>query len=213
MTYESGILSKELTEKMIDIFTKGITKIFGSKYEKDIKEVMPYVEQVKQEYANLANLTDEEIRGKTKDLRSQIDNELKNTDDQISDLHLQIEDNPDLDINQKEEVFNQIDKLEEERNEELEKVLMEALPMAFAIVKETARRFKENGSLKVQATMLDRQLASDRDNVEIDGDYAIWHNQWMAAGSLIKWEMLHYDVQLIGGIVLHKGRDTEKATG
>ncbi len=198
---------------MTNIFTKGITKIFGSKYEKDIKEVMPYVEQIKEEYAKLANLNDEEIRDKTNDLRNQIDTGLKNIDDQIAALHQQIEDNPDLDINQKEDVFNQIDKLEEERNDELEKVLMEALPMAFAIVKETARRFKENGSLKVKATMLDRQLASDRDNVVIDGDYATWHNEWMAAGSLIKWDMLHYDVQLIGGIVLHKGKVTEMATG
>jgi len=198
---------------MINILTKGITKIFGSKYEKDIKEVMPYVEKIKEEYATLANLTDEEIRGKTKDLRSQIDNELKNIDDQIAALHQQIEDNPDLDINQKEEVFNQIDKLEEDRNDELERVLLDALPMAFAIVKETARRFKENGSLRVQATMLDRQLASDRDNGEIDGDYAIWHNQWMSAGSLIKWDMIHYDVQLIGGVVLHNGKVTEMATG
>jgi len=198
---------------MINLIIKGITKIFGSKYEKDIKEVMPYVEKIKEEYAKLADLTDEEIRGKTKDLRSQIDNELKNTDDQIAALHQQIEDNPDLDINQKEDVFNQIDKIEVDRNEELEKVLMDALPMAFALVKETARRFKENGSLKVQATMLDRQLASDRDNVEIDGDYAIWHGEWMAAGSLVKWDMLHYDVQLIGGVVLHNGKVTEMATG
>src|SRR5690606_24888459 len=117
------------------------------------------------------------------------------------------------DVFEKEKIFNQIDKLEEDRNEQLEKVLMDVLPQAFAIVKETARRLKDNKKLEVKASMYDRQLAAEKDFVEISGDNAIWKNQWMAAGNLITWDMLHYDVQLIGGIVLHQGKIAEMATG
>ncbi|MCK5470839.1 MAG: preprotein translocase subunit SecA, partial [Cyclobacteriaceae bacterium] len=192
---------------------KALKKIFGTKSDRDIKLIMPYVEKTNEEYAKLQEISDDELRAKTDSVKEHIDDHLKDIDKQIKDLHQKIDDNPELDINEKEEVFNQIDKLEEDRNKELEDVLLEVLPQAFAIVKETARRFKENGKMVVIATMRDKQLAAIHEHVEIDGEKAIWHNEWLTAGNKTKWEMLHYDVQLIGGVVLHQGKIAEMATG
>ncbi len=192
---------------------KYIAKIFGTKSEKDIKKLLPMVEKINGEYAKLSSISDDDLRGKTKQVQEHINSELKGIDDKIEALHQKIADNPDLDIHDKEEVFAEIDKLEEDRNTDLEKVLMNILPEAFAIVKETARRYKENGKLEVTATMMDKTIASEKSNVEIQGDKAIWHNKWLAAGTEITWDMLHYDVQLIGGIVLHEGKIAEMATG
>ncbi|GAA0892553.1 preprotein translocase subunit SecA [Fulvivirga kasyanovii] len=192
---------------------KFIAKIFGTKSEKDIKTLMPLVEKINQEYAQFASISDDELRNKTTNIQEQINAALKGIDDQIAALHQKIEDNPDLDIHEKEEVFAEIDKLEEDRNKDLEKVLMDVLPQAFAVVKETARRLKENEKLVVTATMHDKTIAAEKSNVEIQGDKAIWHNKWLAAGTEVTWEMLHYDVQLIGGIVLHQGKIAEMATG
>ena len=195
------------------MISKALKKIFGTKSDRDIKLIMPYVEKTNEEYAKLQEISDDELRAKTDSVKEHIDDHLKDIDKQIEDLHQKIDDNPELDINEKEEVFNQIDKLEEDRNKELEDVLLEVLPQAFAIVKETARRFKENGKMVVTATMRDKQLAAIHEHVEIDGEKAIWHNEWLAAGNKTKWEMLHYDVQLIGGVVLHQGKIAEMATG
>ncbi len=192
---------------------KLITNLFGTKSERDIKLITPYVAQINAEYQRLESITDDELRGKTKEVKSIIDERLKDIDNQIEALHNKIAENDDLDINVKEDIFNQIDKLEEERNSKLEDVLMEVMPVAFAIVKETARRLKDHKQLEVKATMYDRQLAAEKDFIEIKGDMAIWKNQWLAAGNLITWDMLHYDVQLIGGIVLHQGKIAEMATG
>ncbi len=192
---------------------KGVAKLFGTKSDRDIKEVAPYVNQINERYTGLSGLSDDELRGKTQEIKDIISADLKSIDDQLAALHKEIEDNPNQDIHQKEAIFDQIDKLEEERDEELEKVLMNVLPDAFAVVKETARRFKENQSLTVTATMMDKQIAARGEHVEINGDRATWHNKWIAAGNEITWEMLHYDVQLIGGIVLHQGKIAEMATG
>ncbi|MEL7004714.1 MAG: preprotein translocase subunit SecA, partial [Bacteroidota bacterium] len=192
---------------------KFIAKVFGTKSEKDIKRVMPIVKEINNVYAKLADISDDELRNKTKEAQDQINEGLKSIDDELKGLHDQISDNPEMDINEKEEVFSKIDNLEEDRNKELEKVLMDVLPLAFAIVKETARRFKENKKLEVSATLQDKVIASKKSNVEINGDTAIWHNKWLAAGNEVVWEMLHYDVQLIGGIVLHEGKIAEMATG
>ena len=192
---------------------KFIAKVFGTKSEKDIKGIMPLVEKINKEYASYASMSDDDLRNKTLSIQNQINDSLKGIDDEIAGLHQRIADNPDLDIHQKEEVFAKIDSLEEDRNKDLEKVLMEVLPAAFAVVKETARRLKENGKLVVTANMHDKTIAAAKANVEIDGDKAIWHNKWMAAGNEIVWDMLHYDVQLIGGIVLHQGKIAEMATG
>ena len=192
---------------------KLIAKLFGTKSEKDIKRIMPLVEQTKQEGERVKSLSNDELRAETKKIQEQINQELKNIDDQLAGLHQKIADNPELDINEKESVFGQIDKLEEDRNKELEKVLLKVLPNAFAIVRETAKRFKENEYLEVTAQDFDRVISGVRENVKIDGDKALWYNKWMAAGNMITWDMVHYEVQIIGGIVLHEGKIAEMATG
>ena len=192
---------------------KLIAKLFGTKSEKDIKRIMPLVEQTKQEGERVKSLSNDALRAETKKIQEQINQELKNIDDQLAGLHQKIADNPELDINEKESVFGQIDKLEEDRNKELEKVLLKVLPNAFAIVRETAKRFKENEYLEVTAQDFDRVISGVRENVKIDGDKALWYNKWMAAGNMITWDMVHYEVQIIGGIVLHEGKIAEMATG
>lgn len=198
---------------MLNILTKGIATIFGTKAERDMKELRPYVQLINAEYDKLRNLSDDQLRGKTHEVQKTIESQLKSIDDQLKALHTKIEEDHQMDLGVKEDIFNQIDKLEEERNKKLEEVLMSVLPLAFAIVKETARRYKENGKLTVEATLHDKQIAVKKKNVEITGDKAVWHNKWMVAGHELTWEMLHYDVQLIGGIVLHQGKIAEMATG
>ncbi|MCC9165903.1 preprotein translocase subunit SecA [Pontibacter harenae] len=198
---------------MFDFFGKTVAKLFGTKSDKDIKEVIPYVSKINEEYAQLASLTDDQLRQKTVDVKSIIDERLKPIDEQIAALHKRVAEETELNIVQKENIFSEIDELEKTRNKDLEVVLMEVLPAAFAIVKETARRWKENGQLVVTANDQDRSIAARKPNVQLDGDKAIWANKWFAAGNEITWEMLHYDVQLIGGIVLHQGKISEMATG
>jgi len=171
------------------------------------------VEKTKLEGEKLVSISHDELRGKTAEIQSFINDKLKTIDDQLAALHQQIEDQPDLDINEKEKIFLQIDKIELERNAELERVLVEVLPPAFAVIRETARRFKDNEYLEVTATEFDRAYAAKNDHVKIVGDKARWHRQWMAAGNLITWDMVHYDVQIIGGIALHEGKVAEMATG
>jgi preprotein translocase subunit SecA len=192
---------------------KIIAKLFGTKSEKDIKRIMPLVEKTKQEGEKLKNVSHDELRNETRKIQQTINAALKNIDDQLAALHQQIDENSALDIDQKEVLFGQIDKLEEERNKELEKVLLEVLPTAFAIVRETAKRFKENEFIEVSAQDYDVRFAASMEHVKIQGDKAIWANQWTAGGTLMKWDMVHYDVQLIGGIVLHEGKISEMATG
>ncbi|WP_066832440.1 preprotein translocase subunit SecA [Rufibacter ruber] len=198
---------------MFDFFGKTVAKLFGTKSERDIKGVMPYVALINQEFATLASLSDDQLRQRTQEVQATIAERLKPIDDKIAALHQRIENEPELDIAQKEEIFVEIDNLEKDRNKDLEVVLMEVLPQAFAIVKETARRYKENGQLTVSATEFDREIASRKPNVQINGDQAVWANRWLAAGTEVVWDMLHYDVQLIGGIVLHQGKIAEMATG
>lgn len=175
--------------------------------------MMPLVEQTNVEGEKLKGLSNDDLRKKTWEIQDHINQKLKNIDDQLASLHQQINDHPELDLNEKESIFNQIDKLEKDRNTELEVVLMEVLPRAFAIVRDTARRFKENEQLEVTAQDYDRVMAATHQNVTINGDKAVWQNQWIAAGNVIKWDMVHYDVQVIGGIVLHEGKIAEMATG
>ncbi len=190
-----------------------LTKLFGTKSSRDIKQILPYVGKINEEFERMRDWSDDQLRASTDEVRDVIDARLKDIDDQIAALHKRIEDDPEMDINDKEEIFNQIDKLEEDRNDKLEEVLMEVLPKAFAIVKETARRFLEHDNLEVKATLYDKQMAAEHENVRIEGDRAIWDSEWTAAGHKIKWDMVHYDVQLIGGIVLHQGKIAEMATG
>lgn len=196
---------------MFNFLTKGITKIFGTKSEKDIKTLSPYVESTNEEFAKLAHLSNDEFRQQTIQLKNYIAERLSAIDAQIASLRAEAA--GDLSIDQKEAIFKQVDELDGKRNEELEVVLLEILPKAFAIVKETGRRFQENEVLEVTATHLDRELAMTKSHIEIQGDKALWKNEWYAAGNLMKWNMVHYDVQIIGGASLHKGNISEMATG
>ncbi|ADB40916.1 preprotein translocase subunit SecA [Spirosoma linguale] len=189
-----------------------IAKFFGTKSQRDIKELLPYVEKVNAEFAQLKALSNDELRRVSADLKAQIAAELADIDNQISEINEHVS-HPDVDVNEKERLFNRIDKLEADRNTELERVLLDILPRAFAVVKETARRFTENEQLTVTATDFDREIATRKRNVQIDGNQAHWSNTWDAAGTPIKWDMVHYNVQIIGGVVLHQGKIAEMATG
>ena len=192
---------------------KLIAKIFGSKSEKDIKQVMPIVEETKREGEKLKSISNDELRKKTFEVQDEINAFLKPIDDQLAALHQEIADKPELELAQKEAIFQKIDSLELDRNKELEKVLNKVLPRVFAVVRETAQRFKDNEFIEVTALDYDRVLAARYPNVRIEGDKAIWQNEWMAAGNKVKWDMVHYDVQIIGGVVLHQGKIAEMATG
>ena len=196
---------------MISFISKSVTKIFGTKSERDIKALMPIVESIKNEYSKLNSLSDDELRAKTAEFKLRIGDFVAEIDNQITSLHTSAEETEDVDA--KDRFFQEIDALQLERNARLEVVLMEILPEAFAVVKETARRFTENKQLVVSATVEDKFIASKKKNVVIEGDKAVWKNQWLAAGNEITWDMVHYDVQLIGGIVLHQGKISEMGTG
>lgn len=197
---------------MLDKIGRGVAKVFGTKADKDIKLLQPFVGPINAKFDALRNISDDDLRDQTQKLKERIADYLKSIDDQISSLHAQTK-SVELDVDQKESIFTQIDQLEEDRDVELEKILIDILPEAFAVVKETARRFSVNKKLVVQATLMDKQLAADRPNIELKGETAIWHNKWIAAGTEVEWNMIHYDVQLIGGVVLHQGKIAEMATG
>ncbi len=191
---------------------KFLSKIFGSKSERDIKGIQPIVEQIKAEYAKLSNLTNDELRAKTAEFKNRIQEYLADIDKEVADLKTEA-DQDDLDMNVKTDIYDKIDKLSKNRDKKLEEVLSEILPEAFAVVKETSRRYSELKSIEVTATDFDREISTRKQNVIIQGDKAIWSNTWLAAGSEVTWNMVHYDVQLIGGIVLHQGKIAQMATG
>jgi preprotein translocase subunit SecA len=200
---------------MIGSIFKGITKIFGSKSDRDLKELNPIVAQVNEEYIKLQNLSDDDLRGKTLLFKEKIADRLKSIDDEIEEIkkETQVE---DIDLVAKDDLFKRIDVLKKKRDQDLETILNEILPEAFAVVKETARRFSENKQLVVEANEFDKELSAftrAKKPVKIEGTKAVWSNTWEAAGQLITWNMVHYDVQLIGGMVLHKGKIAEMATG
>lgn len=196
---------------MLDFIVKSISKIFGTKSDRDVKLLLPIVDKINQEFASLANISDDELRATTQKIVADIQLRLQDIDNEIKELNDKVL--ASNDINRKEAYFAKIDKLEEQRNKTLEEVLMDVLPQAFAVVKETARRYSQNGKLEVTATEFDKEIAQHKRNVEVLGDKAIWHNKWLAAGNEVTWDMVHYDVQLIGGIVLHQGKISEMATG
>ncbi|HEX8608051.1 MAG TPA: preprotein translocase subunit SecA, partial [Pedobacter sp.] len=189
-----------------------LTKIFGSKSERDIKVIQPIVAKINEEYAKLSSLSNDELRSKTAYFKEVIGKALAEIDGKISNLKAE-GDNQELALSEKTAVYDQIDALIKDRDKELEVVLTEILPEAFAVVKETSRRFAENESLSVTATQFDRDYAARKANVTIKGDQALWANRWDAAGTEVLWNMVHYDVQLIGGAVLHNGKIAEMATG
>ena len=193
-------------------FNKILQSLFGNKSTRDMKLIQPIVEKIKAEYPKMQALSNDELRAKTKELQKYVQEYAKKEKAKIAELKAKIEDTP---IDEREGIFNQIDKLEQEALDKYEEALNEVLPQVFAIVKDTARRFAENEETIVTATDFDRELASNpaNDFVTIDGDKAIYHNHWTAGGNDMKWEMIHYDVQLFGGVVLHQGKIAEMATG
>ncbi|MGB1216330.1 MAG: preprotein translocase subunit SecA [Saprospiraceae bacterium] len=208
------LLKKEITPYiMLKGFTKVLGKIFGTKYDRDIKEYAPQVDAIIQEYNKLQGLSLDQLRGKTIEFREAIHNHLQGINDDIAALKSQATEEADFDT--KESLYEQVDEAIKERDKHLEEILLDIRPAAFAVVKETARRFTENLTLRVKATDHDRELAakSKKGYVTIEGDEAVWQNSWKAAGGEITWNMVHYDVQLIGGMVLHDGKIAEMQTG
>ncbi len=196
----------------MSILNSLLTKIFGSKSQKDMKEIAPIISQIKAVYPTLEALSNDELRAKTQALRAKIQDAIKGNLELIEKLKAEAE-AVDCPIDTKEANYKKVDELEKEVDKIVEEQLTEMLPEAFAIMKDTARRFAQNETIEVTASDFDRELALHTDFVSINGDKAIYKNTWMAGGSPIKWEMVHYDVQLIGGVVLHQGKIAEMATG
>ena len=189
---------------------KLLSKIFGNKSTRDMKDSQPWVEKIKKAEPAIQALDNDGLRAKTQELKNIIQSSANDIKEKITELKGKIEDTP---IEDREPIFSQIDKLEKEVLERYDKKLDEVLPDAFAIVRETARRFSQNEEITVTATDFDRELAATHDFVRIDGDKAIYQNHWIAGGNEITWNMVHYDVQLFGGVVLHQGKIAEMATG
>ncbi len=190
--------------------TKILGKILGNKSERDIKEITPIVNQIKEEFERITKLSNDGLREESAKLKRIIAERVKPEEDEIAALKIEVE---EVDIQDTEKIYERIDKLEEMIDEKLETVLNEILPTAFAVVKDTARRFAENTELEVTANDFDKDLAAKRDSIVIKGEKALWSNTWLAGGNPTTWNMIHYDVQLIGGVVLHQGNIAEMATG
>ena len=189
---------------------KILSKLFGNKSTRDMKEIQPYVETIKKTYETIDQLDNDALRAKTKELQHQVQHSADDLREEINQLKEKIETLP---IENREDVFNRIDKLEKEVLERFEEELNKIMPEAFAIMKSTARRFAENETVEVTATDFDRELAATHDFVDIEGDKAVYYHHWVAGGNDTEWNMVHYDVQLFGGVVLHKGKIAEMATG
>lgn len=190
-----------------------LKKLFGTKSEKDIKNLESKVQEINSIYSSLNSITNNDLRQKSSALKNKLQEAIKDKAEKISSIKSQIANEPSMDVNSKEDFYKEIDELEKEITTELEKTLTEILPEAFAILKETARRFKENAELEVDANDTDKNFASKFKNILVNGNKAIYKNKWMAAGNEVTWDMVHYDVQLIGGMVLHEGKISEMATG
>jgi len=189
---------------------KILGKFLGNKADKDMAEIAPLLELIKKEYERIKLLSNDELRDESARLKALIQERIKPEEDRIKELNELVE---TVEIQESEKLYQEIDKLEEKITDKLEAVLNEILPVAFSVVKATAKLFFENERVVAKATDFDRDLAAVRSSIEIDGENAIWYNKWMAGGNQITWDMVHYDVQLIGGIVLHQGKVAEMGTG
>ncbi len=196
----------------MDILTGLIKLLFGSKADKDRKEVEPYLNKIKEIYPSIKALSNDELRAHSAALRKRIADFIAEDEASIVEQKKRLE-SADISISEKEKISKNIDTTEKRIDEKIEKILDEILPEAFAIMKDTARRFAENDTVVVTANDFDRNLAATKDFVKIEGDKAVYANHWMAGGNDVKWDMVHYDVQLFGGVVLHKGKIAEMATG
>ncbi|MBE6312459.1 MAG: preprotein translocase subunit SecA [Bacteroidales bacterium] len=191
-------------------FNDILKKLFGNKSQRDLKEIMPYVNKINQCYENISKLSNDELRAKTLELKAKIKESATAENEKIARLKEKVQNS---EIEEREVLYNEIDKTEKAIIDKYEATLEQILPEAFAIVKSTAKRFADNSEIVVTATDFDRELASKKDFVRIEGDKAIYSNSWTAGGNTIKWDMVHYDVQLFGGVALHKGKIAEMATG
>ncbi len=192
-------------------FTDVFKKIFGTKADRDMKAIKPMLDKVLAAYEEIDRLSDDELRQRCQELKDRIQAAIAEDEARIAEIRGELE--KEIPLDQKEKLATEQDKLVKVVDEKIEKVLDEILPEAFSIMKSTARRFKENPTIRVKATQFDRDLSATKEFVEIDGEYAVWQNHWMAGGNEVTWDMVHYDVQLIGGIVLHQGKIAEMATG
>ncbi|MDB5201751.1 MAG: secA [Ferruginibacter sp.] len=191
-----------------------ISKIFGgNKSEKDVKKILPLVQKTNEFFATYASLSNDALRGKTVEFQGRIREHLADIDKLIADKKLEAESLPLEEIGGRDTIYKEIDGLKKDRDAKIEEILLIILPEAFAVVKETSRRFKENENMEATATDLDRDLATRKNNISIQGDKSIFKNSWTAGGTTVTWNMVHYDVQLIGGAVLHSGKISEMATG
>lgn len=199
-------------EIIMALLTNILKKVFGSKSERDLKEIQPLVDKALLEYETIDKLTNDQLRAETDKIREIIRRKIESDEQKKSLLRQRLEDVM-IEVSEKESLATEVDKLTKEIDEKIEEVLLEVLPKVFAIMKSTARRFKENSEIVVNATDADRDFSAIHDFVRIDGDKAIWLNNWIAGGNRITWDMVHYDVQLFGGVALHKGKIAEMATG
>jgi len=195
----------------MNIITKVLGLFLGNKYERDLREINPYVEKIHIEFEKLRDISNDQLRDKTLEIKKGILAHIEQDENEIKTLKARSE--KEEDIYQKEEIYSEIDKIEKQIDDKLEEILDQYIPEAFAIMKETARRFKGNSTLEVTARQYDRDLAATRESINVKGDKAYWDNKWIAGGNEIIWDMVHYDVQLIGGVGLHKGKIAEMATG
>ena len=191
-------------------FNEIMTKLFGNKSQRDLKEITPYVDKIKAAYPAIEALSHDELRARSADIRKRIRDYVSEEKKRIEELRKGID---EKELEERETIWAEVDEIEKKIADQYEKVLEEVLPEAFAIVKDTARRFVQNEEITVTATDFDRDLAASHDFVRIEGDKAIYQNHWVAGGNEVKWDMIHYDVQLFGGVVLHKGKIAEMATG
>lgn len=196
---------------MLGKLTQTLSKIFGTKYDRDIKSYLPVVDRVHDEEAHLLDMSHDELRNVSLQLKERIKEYLSDFDKEIESINEQATNEED--IYHKEELFDKVDQLKKDRDKHLEEVLVEIQPLAFALVKETAKRFSNNEQISVTATEHDKNLAAKKPYIKIAGDQAVYANSWKAAGGDITWNMVHYDVQLIGGMVLHDGKIAEMSTG
>ena len=188
-----------------------LKKVFGSKADRDLKQIRPVLNKVLEAYGPIDNLSNDELRAKTEELKARLRECEAPFEKRIAEIKAKLDE--DIPVHEKENLATESDKLVKDEDAEIEKVLEEILPEAFAIMKSTARRFKENATIEVTANDFDRALSINHDFVHIEGDKAVYQNHWIAGGNEVTWDMVHYDVQLIGGIVLHQGKIAEMATG
>ena len=191
-------------------FNDLLKKLFGNKSQRDLKEIEPYIQKIKAISPELEKLSNDELRHRIDVVKQHIQDSVADDRKRIAELKEHVE---TLDYDKRESTWEEIDKIEKEILKKIEDVLDESLPEVFAVMKETARRFSQNETVEVTANDFDRSLAVDHDFIHIEGDKAIYANHWMAGGNEVVWDMVHYDVQLIGGVVLHKGKIAEMATG